>query len=371
MLFRKSNIHVIAVCILLMFSKLSVAQMLQDTSVLSLIKKEMSLIYDMQFEEARAVHSEISATYPGHPVNLLLKGIMIYWEDFPLLHTTSQGAAFEETMTRCIELSDRTRNSRYEAECLLTDLSSRGMLLLYYAGNNLSMKVFPLTVNTYQGILRSFDLAPECVDLYYFTGIYNYYREAYPRIYPVYKPLAMLFHKGDMKTGLNDLEKAASGSVVMKAESSFILSWIYLNFENNYAKSLYFCRTLHEQYPHNRLYLSEYLKILLLMKKYDEADKLISSAKDDKANKYYDGQLFVLKGILTEKKYHDPELARQFYNSGIINLTSYGDYGNEYAAYAYFGLSRIAESEGQKNLGRKYRNEAVKLAYFKKIDFDQ
>ena len=75
--------------------------------------------------------------------------------------------------------------------------------------------------------------------------------------------------------GLKELHTAALNSVVLKGESYFLLTWIYLNYERNYPTALYYCKSLHELYPDNVLYLAIYLKNLLLMKQYDEAEKLI------------------------------------------------------------------------------------------------
>lgn len=106
------------------------------------------------------------------------------------------------------------------------------------------------------------------------------------------------------------------------------------------------------------------------MKQYDEAEKIISNLKDATLNKYFDAQLLIYNGILQEKKYLNNNLAQEYYNRGITDISYFGEYGKEYAAYAFFGLSRIAEAEGSKNSARKYRNEAIKLADFKKINFD-
>ncbi len=344
-------------------------QLLHDSAATTLVKKEIDCIYNFQFEEARQLYTRICRSYPEHPVVYLLRGMITYWENFPLLHTSSAGISFEEDMTRCIELSEKNNNPDYAAEYLLSDLCSRGMLLLYYADNDLSGKVFPLTISTYHYIRHSFNFTSACTDLFYFTGIYNYYREAYPRIYPVYKPLASLFPSGDIEMGLKDLRSAASGSIVMGPESVFMLSWLYLNFENNYPMALNHCLRLHELYPANTLYLSNYIKSLLLLKKYDEAEDLISSC-DSVENRYFRSQVGIFKGILQEKKCLNYELALQYYKKGITETGFFGDYGNEYAAYAYFGLSRISEARGQKSNSRKYRHEAVKRVDFKKVNFD-
>ena len=151
-----------------------------------------------------------------------------------MLSTSSARDSFEADMRRCILLCENNNNTAYEAEYLLADLCARGMLLMFYADNDLAMKVIPLTTGTYKYLRRSFDFASVCSDLNYFTGVYNYYREAYPKAYPVYKSLAFLFPGGNMKIGLKQLHTAAINSVVLRAESYFLLTYIYLNFENNY-----------------------------------------------------------------------------------------------------------------------------------------
>jgi hypothetical protein len=107
------------------------------------------------------------------------------------------------------------------------------------------------------------------------------------------------------------------------------------------------------------------------MKKYDEADRLISAIIEYDGNSFFHAQILILKGILCEKKYRDKKTAEQCYIKGINDLSLYGRFGNEYAAYAYFGLSRIYDDKGDKHASHTYRKEANKLADFKKIDFDK
>ena len=47
-----------------------------------------------------------------------------------------------------------------------------------------------------------------------------------------------MFPSGDMQAGLNQLNTAAINSVVLRAESSYILTYIYVNFENDYFTGL-------------------------------------------------------------------------------------------------------------------------------------
>jgi hypothetical protein len=347
------------------------AQILKDTASLSLLKKGVDYIYNYQFNEAGDVYRKISLAYPDHPIVYLFKGVTEYWENYPLLPYSPACISFEETMKGCIELCEKKHNPEDEPEYLLADLCARGMLLLFYNANDLSIDVIHMIGPTYLLVRRSFDFTSYFPDFLYFTGLYNYYREAFPDAYPIYKPLALLFPKGDKEKGLTELQTAALTAIELKAESYSLLSYISTGFENNYRKAVYYSKSLHDLYPENLQYMADYIKGMLLIKQYDEAEKLISTSKETKTNPFYQAQVSIFNGILQEKKYHNNQLAQEFYTKGVKDITLFGVYGNEFEAYGYFGLSRISQAEGDKNSMKAFRKKALEIAEFKKIDFDE
>lgn len=346
------------------------AQILQDTVSLDLIKKGIDSTYNLQFKYAARVYTRISKMYPEHPVVILFKETITYWENYPLIPSSPVVASFEKNLRECIAVCEKNNNSSYEAEFLLANLCARGLLLAFYADNNLKNELIPLAASTYKYIRKSFNYTSFYSDFFLFTGIYNYYREVYPRVHPAYKPFSLLFPKGDRMRGIKDLQKAGLGSILLKAEASADLSYIYMTYENNYQQGSFFSRNLHELYPANPEFLAEYTRNLLLMKKYNEAENLLSSYTDEN-NSFYNAQLWIFKGIIQEKKYYNYELARKYYDAGIRGISIFGAYGNEYAAYAYFGLSRLSGIKGDKDNRKIYRKQAIKLADSKTIDFDE
>ncbi len=346
------------------------AQFLNDTSAVNLIKKGIDYIYNFQFKNANEILDKVRQEYPEHPVGYLLKGMITYWENYPLLANSPASSNFEENLHNCIQISEAEHNTTYEADYLLANLCARGLLLLFYTDNNLDMEVFPLATSSYKYIRRAFDFAPVYPDFCYFTGLYDYYREAYPVAHPVYKPLAILFPAGNKAKGLKELQKAAQSSVVLRAESLSFLSYIFLSYENNYQQATYYNQALFKLYPDNIQYEEEFIKNLLLIKQYDEAEKLIHSSGSKTKNSYYAAQLTIFNGILKEKKYHDYNQARELYIKGIKEISLFGDFGNEFAAYAYFGLSRISYINGDKHYKKLYRRKANDIADLKKVNFD-
>jgi hypothetical protein len=346
-------------------------QLLKDSTSVKLIKKGIDYVYNFQFNNARKVGQEISKLYPGHPVIYLFNGMIAYWENYPLITTSAARESFEEDMNKCIELCDKNKNPSIEAEILLVNLCARGLLLLFYTDNDMSIEVFPIAMTTYQCIRRSFNYTINYSDFYFFTGVYNYYREAYPEAHPIYRTLAFLFPTGSKTKGLEELQIVADNSIMLKAEAYTFLTEIFLSFENNSQKATFYSKSLHRIYPDNPEYLGSYIKNLLLIKQYDEAEKEILSSDSYLKNHFFQAQVTVFNGIVQEKKYHDIQKAQQFYMKGIKDMSTYRSYGEEYAAYAYFGLSRISRMNGDKDNEKTYRKLALKLADFKNIDFDE
>ena len=345
-------------------------QFLKDTTSVNLIKRGIDYVYNFDFNNADKVSSELGKSYPGHPVNFLFKGMITYWKNYPLIPTSSAHDSFESDMRKSIELCENNKDRSQEAEILLVDLCARGLLLLYLTDNYLSLEVFPLATSTYQYIRRSFEFTSFHSDFFFFTGVYNYYREAYPEAYPVYNTLAFLFPKGSKAKGLQDLQIVAKNSIILKAESYSFLTQIFLNFENNYQQATFYSKSLHAIYPDNPQYLGTYIKNLLLIKQYDEAENEIESSVNYQINPFFQAQITIFRGILQEKKYHNTRLAQQLYDKGIKDISVFRSYGNEYAAYAYFGLSRISALTGDEYNQKLFHKLALKLADFKKVDFD-
>ena len=357
--------------ILLILSRPAGAQILADTATLSLIRKDVNLIYNFRPDSARLLYEEIAERYSDHPISYILRGLMVYWGNYPLLPSSEIHEEFVKEMGKAIELTESTEDPSLEAEYLLSNLCARGMLLMFYSDNDMTSEIIPLTVKTYTNVRKSFDYTSSCPDLYYFTGLYNYYREAYPDEYPVYKSLAILFPKGSKTKGIEDLRKCENLSFILSPEASYLLSWIFLNFENNNSSALECNKSIVAKYPRNYMYRAFLIKNLLLMKNYNEAESLIPGLSEDIDNAFFKGQVCIFRGIIEEKKYREAVKAFEHYNKGIELLSLTGNYGNEYLSYGYAGLSRICEKKGEHHSAKIYREKARKLSEFKKVNFDR
>jgi len=331
-------------------------QILPDNSSMELIKTGINHIYNLEFSDAKDVLTAINTKYPSHPATYLYMGMLIYYQNYPLLPSSPISRNFEAQLRTSIRLCEAKEGWLDDPETLLIDLCARGMLLLFYSENEMSGEVFPIAATTWKCIRKSFQFTSVYPDFSYFTGLYNYYREAYPENHPIYKPLAVLFPPGEKKKGLAELQYAAENSIILRAESYSILSWICIHYENDFHKALDYSKTLYDQYQSNLLFKGEYLKSLFLLNAYDEAEKMILSSGDSK-NEYFLGQLAIFNGLLQEMKYHNYQLAGKYYEEGINDMKNFGSRGASYIQYGKASLKRINDLQDEKLSDRKKKNK--------------
>lgn len=346
------------------------SQILNDTSALNLIKKGIDHIYNFEPEKAESIISKLSEKFGESPVIHIMKGLNIYWKHYPLLEASPQRFEYEKEMRRCIELSESMVNKNDEKEMVLTNLCASGMLLLFCTDNDMTREVVPLALSTYPKIRKSFDYISSWSDFQYFTGLYNYYRVAYPDVYPVYKPVAALFPAGDKNAGVMQLNNAGNKAIVLQAEAWSLLYWVTMNYDNNYSESMVYIKKLTEKYPENLYYRALYIKNLLLLKEYGIVEELIIKNPVKSENKYYLAQTDIFSGIVYEKKYLNYSQAAQLYNKGISGLAQFLPYGSEYSGYAYMGLYRINALKNPEKPDKELRRKALNYIDFKSVNFD-
>ena len=342
-------------------------QILRDSVSINMLKDGISEIYNLRFKEADSVLKRLKDKYPQSPALTLYRGLTIYWQNYPILSSTASGNSFEDAMKECIRKCE-TNQAGNEDEYLLTGLCARGMLLMFYADNNLILKVFSLTNSTYPLIRKAFKISSTFTDFNFFTGLYDYYRQAYPEAHPVYKPLAILFPPGNKQKGLIELRHTAEKGLLLKAESAYFLSGIYQTYEKNQTEALNISRLLSYSYPSNIHYKAIFIKNLLISEFYKEAEKMIYSGGE--ANNYfYQAELTIFRGFLEEKKYDNYKMAVELNNKGIEKISVFGELGKEIQAFGWLGLSRISALENDFRSEKIYREKASKLADIKTIDF--
>jgi tetratricopeptide (TPR) repeat protein len=269
---------------------------------------------------------------------------------------------FEEVMEETWNRSRLLKDNGNETEGVFFELMARSFIVMYYADNGRSSKAISHLGKIYRDIMASFDLQEQFNEFFFITGLYNYYREAYPEAHPIYKPAAMFFRKGNKSRGLEMLRYAAEETNFMRVEAALFLSLIYINFENKIDSAVIFASKLHQDFPDNGYFLSKYAEMLLVDQQYETAlGPILQLMSMDEYNKMK-GTVFM--GIYEEKKQNNAEKSRIYYEEGLRLTEAFDERANYIKAYAFIGLSRYFLDKGDDKQARIYKKKAKNASSF-------
>lgn len=344
---------------------------LSNKETLSKIESGLDSIYNFRFNYSDDVYEYLHEKYSDHPLPPLFKAISIYWQQFPVTPKGPYHQIYIENITKAIAKSEEFLNEDPDnTEMLFMSLMARLLVMQYYADNKQSSKVAPYVRKTYKITKKGFSLSDQIQDFQFTTGLYNYYREAYPEKHPVYKPIAYFFPDGNRKLGIKQLEKTWHEGIFLDAESLSFLVYISLNFEGNFHKSSRYTKELHKLYPNNPLFLSYRIRSLLLVKRYNKALPLIQELEREHAsNNFFQVMSFIYRGIYEEKKNKNLMLAEKYYLQAIERCSPYKPFINDRISYAYYGLSRVWKKRDREK-AKNYRKKADELSSYSHINFD-
>lgn len=322
--------------------------------------------YGMDFEKARKGISEIKAYSPDHPVISFMEAMVIYWENFPLYLDHPKSEEFIILMEDCINNSERWEEETNGMEATFFDLFGRAFLIMFWADNGKSSKVFPHINTLYRNTVKGFDLKDQFNEFYFTTGLYNYYIEAYPEKYPVYRPFVIFFKHGDEELGLEQLKYCAESATFLRVEAKLFLSLLYLNYESNIDSAVTFAAQLYNEFPANPYYASRYLQILFLNKKYFFVPIVLKHLKEDTSDfaaMQYD--LFMATYLEKNDKKYDEAIL--LFEKAASSSMVFGPLTNQYTAMAYMGLGRIQRIKGNESQAKKYFKEAKEFTSYENI----
>ncbi len=332
--------------------------LIADTVTMVQIREGINRIYNYEFDTAAYTLDSLRRKYPDHPITSFYEGLIYYWKYYPLIPEQAGSSEFEWAMEESWERADSLKELQCTSEAVFFDLMSRSFIVMYHADNGRSSRAIPHIGTLYRDILKGFEMQEDFREFMFITGLYNYYREAYPKAYPIYKPATMFFKKGDKDRGLEMLRSAAAESNFLHVEAALFLSLIHVNFENNPDSAVWYASLLHQNYPGNAYFHSKYTEMLLVNRQYEQAlDHINQLMRLDDYNRMK-GSIF--RGIYEEKKNRDPETARRHYEAGLYLAEPFGDRANYTKAYAYIGLSRYYMEKEEKKRAREYLKKAKK-----------
>lgn len=341
--------------------------LLKNNVKLDRIEYGLDCMYNYEFDKADSIFHIVKNENPGHPVGPFLEGLSVYWKNAPLNLSDNKAVnTFFSKMEKSSELADEmVKKNKDNLEGSFFSLVSHAMQMMYYADNNKIGKVIKHIPYSYSRVVKAFELKDNFEEYKFFTGLYNYYIEAYPDAHPAYKPLMIFLHDGNLETGLKELNWIADSSVFMKAEGLFFLHHIYLSYECNPEMALKYAKRLHKLYPDNTFYLTHLIYNLFVLSEYEKAGRLIPLlVEKNGSNDFENMMITIFRGMKEELVNKNDELSEKLYKKGIKMADKFIPRVDTYISLAYIGLSRIYSIRGMTGLAKKYKKNA-----FKKTDY--
>jgi hypothetical protein len=121
--------------------------------------------------------------------------------------------------------------------------------------------------NCVEQIERSMGREMEFGGFYLTSGLYNYLTAEAARRFPLLKPYAIFYPRGDRGLGIAQLEKAfASNQPLWKTEAGYFLMRIHLEQGQDAPKAEPYARWLTATYPSNLIFQYYHLQVLMALK---------------------------------------------------------------------------------------------------------
>lgn len=328
---------------------------LKDPKRLSQIQETVECLYRWDLDKAEVLINNFSKGIEKHPVVPFAKAMVIYWRMAPInFSDTKQYPRHLELLRQTSDYADAMlEKDEEDIEAKFFKMASKSMVMKHLADAGQPMKALGEARDVYKLIKEGFDYKEEFIEFYFTTGIYNYYREYYPEIHPVYKPFAWVFQSGDKEKGLEQLKYTAKNATFTKAEAYSYLSHIYLRYERKQDQAILYARELSKTYPKNLFFTVQYTEILLITGKYEEATKY-TSVLQKHTDPYYQAAGLLFEGIIHDRHKQDYAKATDYYlqTKAITDKMNYR-FGLQ-KVYLYYGLSRVYSKQGDTDRAKSY-----------------
>jgi hypothetical protein len=333
--------------------------LLRNREAVEAIATTQDLIYNFEFEKANFRIENHQHGLGEHPANYLTRAILIYWKDRPLVPESETYISYENYLKKAIELSDSyIENEELYEEGIFYTMAGYALLAELYSEEGVGLKVVNAAKKAYRYLKIGKDLKDNFSDFFFSTGLYNYYREKYPELYPFYKSFMWLFARGDKELGIEQLQISEKNGVFTRNESTIYLYHIYLRYENNPRMASPYAAYLADKYPQNLRFTCLLLEVLVSMNDLTRAESLCHKLLEaEKAYYRLSGTLF--SGIISERRNQLDEASRLLDESlKILEELRKPDF--HYQSMIYATKARVADKKSDNDTARELYKQALK-----------
>ena len=333
---------------------------------LKVLEEVLRRVYNCENEAALRSIDSLKKVWPHHPAPAMLSSLQIYWSEGLVGKESKLYPKFVQLSKQAAKEAHRLWVEYQLPEGLLLEIATRGMLAERSANNSDYLATVSEARVIYKYLPIADSLSKSNPDFYLVVGLYNYFREKYPEVHPIYKPISIFFRSGDKALGIRQVKIAARSGMLSRAEAMTYLAEIYLHYEEQPAQSLYYLRKLHQSYPLNAFYSARLAEAYLNLDRFEEAEQLLEAILGQSSD-YFQLYGYYIKGCIEERYYRRLRRAEEHYKAALRYGASLKEKGSLHKANSYLGLARIAEQRANSTQSYAYYKAAQSTHHSKRI----
>lgn len=232
-----------------------------DPAFLKVAPSAVDSVYNLNFESGRKQLEPWRKSHQDHPLWLFWDGLELWWKIVPDLEQTTYDDAFFYTFGRTDYACTRLlAKEPLHLDALLLKALSNGFMARLHANRDNWLQSLRYGKAASDALSLVELHYPEIVDARFGRGLYLYYAEALPEKYNFMRTVSWMFPEGSKTQGLAMLRDAAEKSTFLRAESTYFLGNILLNYEQKPDAALIYHEKLHNQYPENAFFTRLYAR---------------------------------------------------------------------------------------------------------------
>lgn len=342
--------------------------LLLDKGLQYRITKSINSMYNFDFPTAERDFAVFANQYPDHPLPDFLMALGFWWRIEIDVTNERYDDAFIEYLDLAIEKAedmwDEDDTNKEAAFFLAAGYGFQGRL---YSERQSWTKAAWAGRNALKYMDLSRGEAEFNPELLLGDALFNYFSVWIPENYPLMKPVMSLFPKGSKALGLKQLETVAENAFYTRVEAQYFLFRLYASEEKRPYDALRISEYLNIKFPNNPYFHRSYARHLYAVGRWTESMKEsleILSRIDSKMPGYESNSGRYASFFIAQ--YYDRIGDKAEAKSYYLKTISYGEETESqesgYYLHALIQLGKIATSEKNKPLAKKYFNQVKKYA---------
>ena len=355
--------HIILL-IFVFFSQSIQAQLFNNVENVRLVTRSVHFIYSMESDSALYYAELVEEKLPQHPVVPMLRAVNLMWQTLPYVTVDTTFEKFKKHLYEVVEKAIAIDSGQQKnTEAIFFEMAARGLLSEYYADTDNYMKAVNEATKAYSLLKKAFGKTEEVSDFLFAVGIYNYFREAYPEKYPVYKSFVWVFRNGDKSKGIQQLKIASEKALIVNIEATMYLAYLYLRYEYKPELAQQYLRELVVQFPENSYIRTKYLEsVAINPRAFSQVQPTDFEVIASDGRLYYSIAAFAFEGLYHEWTNENDQKAEELYKRALSIGASLKERGEYLKSLCYLGLGRIYQSKGDLPMAKYYLVQAKAIA---------